>query len=324
MENHTRTQRDSATSSITHVDDSARHSADGETSDLEKQQIDKVEPESKDRIKVEWDENDPANPFNFSFAKKCFMTFQLGMLALAPSFGSSVISPANPVIAQRFGISEEVTVLTISLYILGFAVGPTIWAPISEVWGRRISMLPPLVCLGLFSIGTAVSTNPQSIFITRFFGGVFGSSSVSNVSAALGDFWSREARGTAVSLYAVMVVGGPTLAPIVGSVLTEKVSWRWTEYVEAILTFAVLTLAFFCLPEMYGPVLLKRKAQARRKKTGDDRYYHPHEDIKLDFKSIVTKQLSRPLIMLVTEPMVTCIAVYASYVYALLYMTLEA
>lgn len=72
-------------------------------------------------------------------------------------------------------------------------------------------MLPAMFCLGLFSIGTATSKNAQSIFMTRFFGGIFGSAPVANVSAALGDLWSPKARGTAVTFYAVAVVGGPTL-----------------------------------------------------------------------------------------------------------------
>ena len=79
----------------------------------------------------------------------------------------------------------------------------------------------------------------------------------------------------------------------------------------------------FFLPEVYGPVLLKRRAASLRKSTGNSAYWHPHEKVKLDFKSIVTKHLARPLRMLFTEPMVTCIALYASFVYALLYLTLE-
>ncbi|KAJ9664495.1 hypothetical protein H2198_000146 [Neophaeococcomyces mojaviensis] len=279
--------------------------------------------EKQDRIKVEWDENDPDNPHNWKFSYKCFITFQLGMLALAPSFGSSVISPANQAIARYLHVSEEVTVLNVSLYVLGFSLGPLCWAPVSEIWGRKISMLPPLFCLGLFSIGTAVSTHSYSIFICRFLGGVFGSAPISNVSAALGDFWSREARGTAVSFYAVMVVGGPCLSPIVGAALTTNFSWRWTEYVEAIFVLTVFAFTLIFFPEVYGPVLLKRKAERVRKETGNSIYYHPHEELKLDFKSIVTKQLSRPLLMLTTEPMVTCIAFYASFVYGVLYMTLE-
>jgi MFS family permease len=64
-------------------------------------------------------------------------------------------------------------------------------------------MLPAMVALGLFSIGTAVAKNPQTIFITRFFAGIFGSAPVSNVSAALGDIWHPKARGIAVTFYAV-------------------------------------------------------------------------------------------------------------------------
>lgn len=179
--------------------------------------------------------------------------------------------------------------------------------------------------LGIFSIGTAVSSTPAAIFITRFFGGVFASAPVSNVSAALGDIYSQAARGTAVTFYALMVVGGPTLGPVIGSAIlvNPHMGWRWTEYIEAIWAFTVAIFSTIFLPELYGPVLLKRKAQKLRKETGNSELYHPHERIKLDFKSIVTKQLSRPLLMLFTEPAVTCIALYASFVYGLLYLTLE-
>lgn len=75
-------------------------------------------------------------------------------------------------------------------------------------------MLPAMICLGLFSIGTATSKNIESILITRFFGGIFGSAPVSNVSASLGDIWAPKTRGTAVTFYAMAVVGGPTLVCI--------------------------------------------------------------------------------------------------------------
>lgn len=283
------------------------------------------EVSEKERILVDWTESDPDNPRNWSNGYKSWLTFQLGMLALAASLGSSIIAPAEDAISIYTGVSREVTVLCISFYILGFAFGPLLWAPISEVWGRKWSMLPAVFCLGLFSIGTATSKNAASIFITRFFSGLFGSAPVSNVSAALGDIWSPKARGTAVTFYAVAVVGGPTLGPTIGAALTVNPSlgWRWTEYIQAIWVFTVFAVTLFCLPEVYSPVLLHQKALRLRKNTGNINYYHPHEDTKLDFNSIVTKHLARPLRMLFTEPMVTCIALYASFVYALLYLTLE-
>ncbi|KAK5138500.1 hypothetical protein LTR08_000086 [Meristemomyces frigidus] len=274
-------------------------------------------PDDKEDFLVTWDANEAANPRNFSRAHKAFLTFQLGMLALSASLGSSIIAPAEPRIAARFGVSEELTVLTVSLYVLGFAFGPLLWAPVSEVYGRKVSMLPPLFCLALFSIGTATSTTVAAVFVTRFFGGVFGSAPVSNVSAALGDLYEPKARGIAVTLYAVCVVGGPTIGPIIGSALTVNphLGWRWTEYIEAIFVFFWLILSLFFMPEIYGPVLLKRKAQRLRKETGDERYWHPHEAAKISPSNIITKHVSRPLKMLFTEPMVTCLACYASFVY---------
>jgi len=187
--------------------------------------------QSRDPFLVEWEPQDPQNPRNWPTPYKAWITFQLGMLALAASLGSSIICPAEPAIAAYLGLSEEVAVLVISLYILGFAVGPIFWGPISEVWGRRWSLLPATLGLAVFSIGTATSKDAQSIFITRFLAGMFGSAPVSNVGASLGDIWSAKSRGTAVAFFAVAVVGGPTIGPTLGAALTvnNHLGWRWTE-----------------------------------------------------------------------------------------------
>jgi MFS family permease len=181
-----------------------------------------------------------------------------------------------------------------------------------------------MVALALWSVGTGLSKNAASVFITRFFSGVFGSAPVSNVNAALGDFFSRETRGIPVSLYAIAVVGGPTLGPVIGAGITVDLGWRWTQYIGAIWVAAVTLVSAFLLPEVYGPFLLGKKAQRLRKETGNDKWWHPHERIEVDVQSIITKQLSRPLVMLTTEPMVTCICFYASFVFSILYLTLEA
>lgn len=285
-----------------------------------------IDDNEKSEILVQWDgDDDPENPQNWSTGFKAWVTLQLGLLAFGASLASSIIAPANKTIADYVGVSEELVVLNVSLYIIGFAFGPLIWAPSSEVWGRRWSMLPAAACLVCFSIGAGLSRNAASLFITRFFSGFFGSAAVSNVNAALGDIWSREARGTAVCFYGLAVVGGPTLGPTIGAAIlvNPHMGWRWTEYIAAMLNFAVVTLAYFCMPEMYPSVLLKWKAQRLRRETGNPLYYHPHERIEVDVNSVITKQLSRPLVMLLTEPMVTLIAFYASFVYSILYATLQ-
>lgn len=76
------------------------------------------EKEKKDPNIVDWDgDADSANPRNWSAGYKSWITFQLGMLALAASLGSSIIAPGEDAIAEYVGVSSEVTVLAISLYM---------------------------------------------------------------------------------------------------------------------------------------------------------------------------------------------------------------
>lgn len=82
---------------------------------------------------VAFDEGDPENPKTWSNGRKAWITLQLGFLALVGSAGSSIVAPAEPVISEYVGVTQEITVLVVALYVLGFAVGPIAWAPISEV-----------------------------------------------------------------------------------------------------------------------------------------------------------------------------------------------
>jgi DHA1 family multidrug resistance protein-like MFS transporter len=91
-------------------------------------------------------------------------------------------------------------------------------------------------------------------------------------------------------------------------VVNPNLGWRWTEYIEAIYVGFVVVLAYFAMPELFSPVILKRKAKATRKATGDERYWHPHESERIRPSNIVTKYLARPLRMLFTEPMVACVS----------------
>lgn len=91
----------------------------------------------EDPFEARWEEDDPENPYNWSLGKKSWCTFLLGMLALAGSAGSAIISPGSAAIAEQYHISQQVTVFSVSLYVTGFILGPSIWAPLSELYGRR-------------------------------------------------------------------------------------------------------------------------------------------------------------------------------------------
>ena len=155
--------------------------------------------------------DDPYRPVNWPFRKKIVTTMLYGFTTMGSTFSSSVYAPAASQIGDQFGVSQEVSFLGLSFLLLGFGLGPLVWAPLSEVYGRKPAVLIPYFIAACFSFGTAAAKDIQTVLITRFFAGLFGSAPVTNTGGVLGDVWSPEHRGTAIVFYAFAVVGGPTL-----------------------------------------------------------------------------------------------------------------
>jgi multidrug resistance protein len=127
--------------------------------------------------------------------------------------------------------------LGLSFILLGFAFGPLIWAPLSEVYGRKTVVLVPYFIAACFTFGTGTAKDIQTVLITRFFTGFFGSAPVTNTGGVVGDIWTAKQRGSAMVLYSLSVIGGPIIGPLVGGAIVDSyLSWRWTQYVCSITT----------------------------------------------------------------------------------------
>lgn len=209
--------------------------------------------------------------------------------------------------------------------MLGFAFGPLIFAPGSELAGRRWPLCIGILGSSVFTIGAAVSEDIQTLIICRCFAGLFGASPLCVVPALLSDIYDNRFRGMAITIYALTVFGGPFLAPIIGQFIADSyLGWRWTQYLPAILGLADALLLAFASEESSAPVLLVRKAVQLRRKTGLWAIHAPHERLEMDLGTVLTKYLTRPLKMLATEPIVLLISAYMSFIYGLVYALLQA
>ena len=268
--------------------------------------------------------DDPYHPLNWPAKKKVVTTVLYGLTTMGATWASSVYSPAVTQIAQKFDVGTEVSLLGLTLLLFGFGVGPLVWAPLSEVYGRKAAVLTPYFIAAVFSFGTATAKDIQTVLITRFFAGVFGSAPITNTGGVLADIWAPEQRGAAIVGYAMAVVGGPVLGPIVGgAVVQSSLGWRWTQYLTGILMMLILTLDVILLDESYPPVLLVAKARRLRHESGNWALHAPHEEWDVTFKDLAHRYLVRPFQMLAT-PICFLVAVYASFVYGILYANLAA
>ncbi|TKA56787.1 hypothetical protein B0A55_12658, partial [Friedmanniomyces simplex] len=168
--------------------------------------------------------------------KKWATTFALGFVTFCVTFASSVFSPGTLAAAQEFDVSDEVMVLGTALFVLGFAFGPIIWGPASELYGRKIPLFVGFIIFAIFQVPVAVAQNVETIFICRFLSGFFGCAPLTIVGGALADFWAPVDRGVAVSIFSGATFLGPTGGPIVGGFLVETAGfgWRWTAWITLI------------------------------------------------------------------------------------------
>ncbi|RMZ13872.1 hypothetical protein D0860_02339 [Hortaea werneckii] len=269
--------------------------------------------------------DDPHHAQNWPLKRKLMIGAILILDALSATFASSIYSPAMGAIQQHFGVGREVATLGTSLFVLGYACGPVIFAPISELYGRRVPLILAATGFGIFLIATAVSKDYQTLMISRFFAGLFGSCPLTVVAAVFADMFNNEVRGLAVASFGATVICGPLVGPMVGGFITKSyLGWRFTAYIPAFMGFASAVLLFFFQQESYGPVILVSKAAELRRKTKNWGIHAKQEEVEVDLKELLTKNISRPLRILFTEPIVLLVTIYMSFIYGLLYLSLTA
>ncbi|RYP72098.1 hypothetical protein DL771_004429 [Monosporascus sp. 5C6A] len=269
--------------------------------------------------------DDPYRPRNWPTHKKVSTTLLYGLVTMTATWASSAYASGTQQIAEEFNVGRQVATLGTTLFLLGFGVGPLLWAPLSEVYGRRVAVLTPMFVATCFSFATATAKDLQTVMITRFFGAFFASAPVTNTGGVLGDLFSPMHRGIAMAGYALAVVGGPTLGPIVSAavVVQPQLGWRWTEYITGILQAFVLLTAVVFIDETYPPKLLVAKARRLRHESGNWALHARFEEWDVNVAELARKFLVRPVRLLCT-PICFLVALYASFCYGILYMQLGA
>lgn len=306
--------------------DSDDATASSDESEQERENPEHINPDEKDPNLIVWDgPDDPENPMNWPRSRKWLYTVVLGLMTFCITFASSVFSTATAVTAKVFGVSLEVMTLGTSLFVLGFAVGPLVWGPMSELFGRKKPLFIGFFIFAIFQIATAVAQNLYTVMLTRFFGGVFGSAPLAIVGGALVDFFHPVDRGVAACIFAGATFVGPVAGPIVGGFITQSyLGWRWTAYITAIMGFFFGTLGFLIVPESHAPTILSARAKKIRYKTKNWAIHAKADESQVDFYNIVHVYLFRPFVMLIREPILLLVSLYLALVYGILYLFFEA
>ena len=138
----------------------------------------------------------------------------------------------------------------------------------------------------------------------------------------LGDVWRPEERGLSVSIYTLITLLSPTIGPLLGGFITQYSSWRWAFWAISILDGFVQLIATLFFRETFAPVLLGRKAERLRNETGNRELRTKWETSDRTLTKFIQDGLARPFILLATQPILQCLALYIAYIFGLVYFAL--
>ena len=228
---------------------------------------------------------------------------------LYSSTGISTFVAAVPFVIRQFHVTREVALLPVTLYTVGFILGPLICSPFSELYGRRMIYWTNFPMLVIFNAIAAASDNFAVLVIFRFLAG-FGGSGVLAVGAGIyplpslkksstyaflgtiSDLWDPKDAGRVGLSYILAPFLGPTLGPLIGAFVIAEYhnDWKYAIWVDIII-LAPVGLAIVLMQETSKSRILYLRAKRRGSRL--------HEDSK----SVVLKKLGKTML----KPLHMCI-----------------
>ncbi|KAL4898345.1 major facilitator superfamily domain-containing protein [Aspergillus ambiguus] len=272
---------------------------------------------------VGWDsQDDPAYPINFPAWKKWLLLGLVSLVTLTTPFASSILSPAITSVGEEFhNTSETVGAMTVSIYLVGYVIGPLFMAPLSEIYGRRMVLACSNFFFCIWQIGCALAPNMASLIVFRLLCGIGGAGCLTLGGGVISDLFRTDQRGFAMGFWTLGPLFGPVIGPLIGGFVVETIGWRWDFWIVLILGGVIVVTLEIFNRETNHRILIKRKVARLRKELGRDDLRSCYEEGEAPSKlQILVHGLIRPMKLLALSPLVFFLSLYVAFVYGVLYL----
>ncbi|KAJ6185502.1 hypothetical protein N7519_006803 [Penicillium mononematosum] len=259
---------------------------------------------------VTWD--GPKDPENPKTGLK--NTWTVSLFVFISPVSSSMIAPAKDDLAKSLGMHTDIEIyLSLSIFILAYAIGPVFFGPASELYGRQ------RVVSGL-EYGMRFRHDQGSAFCFSFSSRHWWQRPLTIGAGAISDMWTAEERGKAMGVYTLGPLLGPVIGPIAGGFIAEYSTWRWVFWATSAAAVAVQAVGFLWLRECHPDTLLRKRRDRLAKETGNENLHTAERVETLGYKLL--HAFERPVRMFTTQPIIFCMAIYMAYLFGITYLML--
>jgi MFS transporter, DHA1 family, multidrug resistance protein len=183
------------------------------------------------------------------------LTAVLALLTAVGPLSVDMYLPSLPDIGRELAAPPAQVQLTISFYLVGFALGQIVYGPLSDRHGRKPILLAAFALFSSAGLACAFASSIEVLIIARFFQAFGGAGAVVLARAIVRDLYSEARAGREFSLMGAIMAVAPTIAPLIGSVLQIVFGWR-AIFVGLLAVGSVAAALVWCLL----PETLKNRA----------------------------------------------------------------
>ncbi|WP_312739219.1 Bcr/CflA family multidrug efflux MFS transporter [Cedecea neteri] len=182
----------------------------------------------------------------------------LGLLAMLMPLSIDMYLPALPMIAQGFNVPAGSAQMTLSTYILGFAIGQIFYGPMADSLGRKPVVLGGTLVFAVAAIACALSQTIEQLIWMRFLHGLAAAAASVVINALMRDIYPKEEFSRMMSFVMLITTIAPLVAPMIGGAVLVWYSWHTIFWILAAAALLASAMIFFFIHETLAPEMRQK------------------------------------------------------------------
>lgn len=272
-----------------------------------------------------------SSPFSWPIKKKIVILTAPFIAAALSAYSAGGYALGSEPLRAKWNITDPAYNVGITVFVSAFGFAPMILAPASEAYGRYWVFVGSGVIFFLGTLGCAVTDSYAGMLVARLVTGAGASVFATLTGGVVSDIFNKETRNTPMALYSLWIMIGTGLGPMISGIAVDSLGWRWIFYIQLMTIGVTVLLILLIFKETRSNVILARMCIALNNITAERAssdessspirvQFEPQNAEKKLSISVIQTAFAFPLRLLISEPVVFCFSLWASFAWAILYM----